>query len=128
MEEMKRDILVEKPDLKQMPYIVPEGYFESFKAQAMDSHAKETSMMKRLMPYVSMAAMFLFLLTVGTLFLQKSSSSDEFTHEDFLVFSAYDTEYYDEMYQIADAGIADEDIIEYLIYSGISAEAIELSK
>jgi hypothetical protein len=37
-------------------------------------------------------------------------------------------EYYDSMDQIADAEIAAEDIIEYLIYSGITPEEIEIFK
>ena len=34
----------------------------------------------------------------------------------------------DSEYKLADAEINDDDIINYLIYSGISAEEIELSK
>lgn len=132
MEKIKRDILSEKPHLKEMPYSVPEGYFETFKANAVPYQAKEISLAGRLMPYVSMAAMFIFLLTVGTLFLQRSSSSDMMTPEDYIVFSGdmmntvgYEMEYGS---QIADAEIENEDIINYLIYSGVTVEEIELSK
>ena len=37
-------------------------------------------------------------------------------------------EYYEDTDQIAEASMEEEEIIEYLIYSGISAEEIELSK
>ena len=54
------------------------------------------------------------------------------TEEDYILFSenmmntiAYEMEYSD---QLAEAEISDEDIINYLIYSGITAEEIELCK
>lgn len=132
MEKNNRDILSEKPYLKEMPYSVPEGYFETFKANAAPYQAKSISLAGRLVPYISMAAMFIFLLTVGTLFLQKTTSPEMMTQEDYLVFSGdmmntvgYEMEYGD---QIADAEIANEDIINYLIYSGVTLEEIELSK
>lgn len=127
---MERDILAAKPELKNMPYSVPEGYFETFKAQAVPYKEKEIGLVGRLMPYVAMAAVFVFLVTAGTFFLQRTSPAEEFTHEDFLVFSSgiSNSEYYESMNQIADADLAEEDIIAYLIYSGISAEEIELYK
>ncbi len=127
---MERDILAAKPELKKMPYSVPEGYFETFKAQAVPYKEKEIGLVGRLMPYVAMAAVFVFLVTAGTFFLQRTSPAEEFTHEDFLVFSSgiSNSEYYESMNQIADADLAEEDIIAYLIYSGISAEEIELYK
>lgn len=128
MKDLKTDILAQEPKLKIMPYSVPEGYFETFKAEMKP--CVRMSLTERLMPYVAMAAVFVFLVTVGTLFLQRSSPAEEFTHEDFLVFSSgiSNSEYYESMDQIADAGIAEEDIVEYLIYSGISAEEIEIYK
>lgn len=130
MESLKKDILASEPKLKNMPYNVPEGYYETFKAQINPYKEKEISLVVRLMPYAAMAAVFVFLVTVGTFFLQRTSPIDEFTQEDFLVFSSgiSNTEYYESMDHIADAGLADEDIIEYLIYSGISAEELELYK
>lgn len=130
MKEIRRDILAENKDLRKQPYTVPEGYFDTFKSQIKPYEKQQLTLVARLAPYVSMAAVFVFLVTAGTLFLKKSTPYDDFTHEDFLVFSTAmaNTEYYEDMDQIADAGLADEDIIEYLIYCGISAEEIELSK
>lgn len=127
---MDRDILAAELKLKKMPYSVPEGYFDTFKAQAVPYKEKEIGLVGRLMPYAAMAAVFVFLVTAGTFFLQRTSPAEEFTHEDFLVFSSGipNSEYYESMTQIADADLADEDIIAYLIYSGISAEEIELYK
>jgi len=130
MKEKDRDILAAMPELKKMPYSVPEGYFDTFKSQAVPYKEKEIGLIGRLMPYAAMAAVFVFLVTAGTFFLQRTSPAEEFTHEDFLVFSSgiANSEYYESMNQIADADLADEDIIAYLIYSGISAEEIELYK
>lgn len=130
MKEKDRDILAAMPELKKMPYSVPEGYFDTFMSQAVPYKEKEIGLIGRLMPYAAMAAVFVFLVTAGTFFLQRTSPAEEFTHEDFLVFSSgiANSEYYESMNQIADADLADEDIIAYLIYSGISAEEIELYK
>ena len=132
MEDKRPDILNDIPQLRRQAYDVPEGYFEAFKANAAPYQAKSISLAGRLVPYISMAAMFIFLLTVGTLFLQKTTSPEMMTQEDYLVFSGdmmnavgYEIEYGD---QIADAEIANEDIINYLIYSGVTLEEIELSK
>lgn len=130
MKEMKRDILSESLELRKQVYTVPEGYFDAFKAEMTPYKQRQTAIAGKLVPYLSLAATFLFLVTAGTFFLQRSTPSEEFTQEDFILYSSNMSgmDYYDDMYQIADADIADEDIIEYLIYSGISAEEIELSK
>ena len=126
---MKQDILAD-PQLRKQAHTAPEGYFEEFKSQMKPYRTAQQNWAERLVPLVSMAATFILMVTAGTFFLQRTTPSEEFTQEDFLVFSSDVSrmDYYDEMDHIADAGIADEDIIEYLIYSGVSAEEIELSK
>lgn len=129
MDKMSKDILAETSNLKEMPYSVPEGYFGLLKAE-IKARPQKTAW-TRLMPYVSMAAVFIFLVTAGTLILQRFTPAEDLTQEDFLVFSpnALNIEYYsEETNQYAIAGIEDEDIIEYLIYSRISAEEIENAK
>lgn len=131
MKEKNRDILADNPKLKEQVYSVPDGYFSEFKAGMTPYSSVEPSLARRLVPYLSMAAVFIFLVTAGTFFLQRTTPSDEFTQEDFILYSSNISGiglYEEETDQLADAGIADEDIIEYLIYSGISAEEIELSK
>ncbi len=131
MKEKNRDILADNPKLKEQVYSVPDGYFSGFKAGMTPYASVEPSLARRLVPYLSMAAVFIFLVTAGTFFLQRTTPSDEFTQEDFILYSSNISGiglYEEETDQLADAGIADEDIIEYLIYSGISAEEIELSK
>lgn len=131
MKEKNRDILADNPKLKEQVYSVPDGYFSVFKAGMTPYASVEPSLARRLVPYLSMAAVFIFLVTAGTFFLQQTTPADEFTQEDFILYSSNISGiglYEEEPDQLADAGIADEDIIEYLIYSGISAEEIELSK
>lgn len=126
---MKQDILAD-PQLRRQAYTAPEGYFEEFRSQMKPYRRAQHNWTEKLVPLVSMAATFILMVTAGTFFLQRTIPSEEFTQEDFLVFSndVSRIDYYEEMDHIADAGIADEDIIEYLIYSGVSAEEIELSK
>ena len=131
MKEKNRDILADNPKLKEQVYSVPDGYFSGFKAGMTPYASVEPSLARRLVPYLSLAAVFIFLVTAGTFFLQQTTPADEFTQEDFILYSSNISGiglYEEEPDQLADAGIADEDIIEYLIYSGISAEEIELSK
>ncbi len=55
--------------------------------------------------------------------------SDEMSYEDFLVHSDYVlTEGYEDEIAIVENEIDAEDIIEYLIYTGVTAEVIEHSK
>lgn len=132
MKTKNKDILTGNNDLKKMPYSIPDGYFESFKAQMKPYERKENpGLFKKMVPYAAMAAMFIFLVTAGTFFLRKTTPADEFTQEDFILFSnnMTNTVYYEETYQIAEADeFGEEDIIEYLIYSGITAEELELLK
>ncbi len=125
----KRDILTEKSELKKMPYSLPDGYFEEFKAQMKPQ--RTLSPWKRALPYISVAASAAILIAGGLMLRQGSSPDDEFTHEDYLVFSnsMINTEYYEyDNEQYADAEMANDDIIDYLIYSGTTAEEIENCK
>ncbi len=129
MKEKERDILAERPELKKMPYRMPEGYFDEFK---LNMKAYQAGRMRRKMiPYVSAAASVALLVAAGFLLSRRTSPADEFTHEDYLVFSSsmvnsIHSEYYeDPAEKYADAEMANDDIIDYLIYSGVSAEEIE---
>lgn len=129
---MGNDILKDCTELKQMPFSVPEGYFDSFKNANAVPVAKRVSLWNRMVPYVAMAAVFVSLVAAGTFFLERSTPQYQMTEEDYVMFAdnmmntiAYEMEYGD---QIAEADLSEEDIINYLIYTGVSAEAIELSK
>lgn len=132
MADMNKDIL-QNPEMKKTPYSVPEGYFDSLKKEAL--RCKETprvrlSLWGRLAPYASIAAMFLFILLLGKIFIRKAPETtaetyEENTYEDFLVFSDMTSEM--SMHYLADESIdlSDEEIIEYLIYIGATEEYIE---
>ncbi len=125
----KRDILAERSELKKMPYNLPEGYFDGFKSQMKPYGPKRSG--RKMIPYISAAASVALLLAGGLLLSHRTSPADEFTHEDFLVFSdsMINTEYYEySSEQYADAEMTNDDIIDYLIYSGISAEEVEQCK
>ena len=129
---MNNDILKYSSDeLKKMPYTVPEGYFEQVKAEISRSTAAEegVSLWRKAVPYISVAATFLIMVSAGTFFLEKTTQQEGMTYEDYLVHSDMLIEAeYEQDTQIADATIAAEDILEYLIYTGVTAEDIELSK
>ena len=130
--EKEKDILKDCLQLKQMPFTVPEGYFEAFKAEASKPMVRKLDFRTRIAPYAAMAAVFIFMVTAGTFRLEKSVPEYQMTEEDYVMFSdnimstiAYEMEY---GYQLAEAEISEEDIIDYLIYTGVSAEQIELLK
>ena len=129
---MKTDILKNcSEELRKMPYSVPEDYFSQAKAEIRHraATAEGNSQWRRFAPYASIAAAVAILLTAGTFFLGRGSSMDGMTYEDYLVYSdVLITAEYDQETQYAEASIADEDIIEYLIHTGVSAEMIEFSK
>lgn len=132
MKEMENDILQTRRELKEMPYSVPEGYFESIRRDipkmVTSAPPAQTGFWAKIAPLASMAAMFLLLVTAGTFLLRKSADESFVTPEDYIVFSEnMISEDYDTDEQYASADINAEDIIEYLIYTGISAETIEMS-
>lgn len=136
MTENNKDIL-QNSELKKIPYSVPEGYFDKFKAQARtytEPKYVPVNLRSRLAPYVGIAAMFLFILVLGKIFVRPDITAPAGTdikdiavmtddYEDYLVFS-------DLGVYLSDAGIepdelSDEDIIEYLIYIGATEKYIE---
>lgn len=127
----ENDILNNNPDLKQMPFSVPEGYFESFRIEKQVVSIK-TDLWTRVAPYAAMAAVFVLLVTVGNFLLEKSTTEYIMTEEDYILFSdnAMNTITYEMVYgdHVAEAELMDEDIINYLIYTGVSAEEIEYYK
>lgn len=133
MKDSERNIMYDD-SLRKCPYSVPEGYFDSLKERAMKyAQPAPVFQFKRVLyTAVSMAAMFILMVTAGTFLLEKTTPTEDLTHEDYIVFSDgyIDLELYDDglSEQYADASISNEDIVEYLIYTGVSEELIELSK
>ena len=135
MKDSERNIMYDD-SLRKCPYSVPEGYFDSLKERAA-KYAQPTPapvfQFKRVLyTAVSMAAMFILMVTPGTVFPKGVTPAEDMTQEDYMVFTEgyIDLEMYDEELseQYANASITDEDIVEYLIYTGVSEEFIELSK
>lgn len=127
-----QDILTSQKELKERPFTVPDGYFETFKTETMrTSIVQVMSPWRKAVPYIAVAASLTLLIGVGLSFGESSRPYDEFSTEDYILFSdtMIQTIYDDTAtYQYADAELMDEDIIEYLIYTGESPESIELSK
>lgn len=135
MKDSERNIMYDD-SLRKCPYSVPEGYFDSLKERAV-KYAKPAPapvfQFKRVLyTAISMAAMFILMVTAGTVLLKGVTPAEDLTEEDYMVFTEgyIDLEMYDEEMseQYANASITDEDIVEYLIYTGVSEEFIELSK
>ena len=61
--KQEKDILKDCPELKQMPFPVPEGYFESFKAEASGTRVHKVSFWNKVAPYAAVAAVFVCLVT-----------------------------------------------------------------
>ena len=133
MKDSERNIMYDD-SLRKCPYSVPKGYFDSLKERAMKyAQPAPVFQFKRVLyTAVSMAAMFIIMVTAGTFLLEKTTQTEDLTHEDYIVFSDgyIDLELYDDglSEQYADASISNEDIVEYLIYTGVSEELIKLSK
>lgn len=130
---MKNDVLNNMHDeLKKVPYNVPDGYFEELRSRLQHPEAKvagHNSFLKAMAPYASMAAAFALIVTVGTHILKSTSPPEDMTFEDYLVHSDYMVSNgYENDINVINSEIEDEDIVDYLIYTGVTAELIELSK
>lgn len=131
----EKDILKSTRELKEMPYSVPEGYFfrlkEEVTSRVIEGEERQRPFIARLAPYAAMAAMFIFLVTAGTFFLERNTDNMQEEMDTFYFYSSLmpvTDPYAIESIQVAEEEIEDEDIIEYLIYSGVTAEVIELSR
>ena len=127
MKDFRHDILKD-PSLKECPFTTPEGYFDDLKKRAVRySQPVQTPVhqsRKIIMSLTSVAAAFIIMIAAGAFFLSHNSQDDMFTQEDFLVFSSDITD--DLLFDTyAETDILEDDIIEYLIYSGESREDIE---
>lgn len=128
-----KDILQNATELKQNPFRIPEGYFSEFKAE-MKAHPglqaqPESSRWNKFAPYISLAAAFVILVTAGTFILKQSAIESTSYEDDIVAFGRLipetDPEYIFYSNSSQDE-LSKEDIIEYLIFSGISAESIEI--
>jgi hypothetical protein len=130
---MNNDMLNSRSsEFRKIPYSVPEGYFDTLKnnlRRESITAAGKRSFLNRAGAYASIAAAFLILITAGTILMKSTIGAEDMTYEDYLVYSGSMTnEDFQNDIDIIENEINEEDIIEYLIYTGVTAELIEISK
>ena len=123
--ELENDILKDHPELRQMPFGTPEGYFESFRCEPWKQQKR--SWVKTLAPYAAMAAMFAFIAIVGAALLERTSSYESdiesFAFADLIPLTDPESIYHIEDIDATPGEITDDDIVNYLIYTGISLDS-----
>ena len=87
MKQTDKDILKDVAELRRMPYSVPEGYFDTFRREMKKPQTQVVSLWSRIMPYASVAAVFIFLVSAGTFILERTTDTRDFTQEDYILFS-----------------------------------------
>ena len=109
-----------------MPYDTPEGYFEGMKAglKMIPAHQRHKVSHRR-WRYAGIAAAAVLFLAAGGFLAERLTGGEEFTEEDYIVFSDdLNTVYQEISGQYASTDLTEEDIIEYLIYTGVEVEEL----
>ena len=118
---------------KRNDIITPEGYFENLQGKLSEIPARpaRVSTVRRLAPYVAVAASFLVIVMIGNFVLGRTASpaeDDTWTYVSYLA-DALDPDGGVPMdmadYYLADEeseGLSAEDIMNYLLADGISVE------
>jgi len=124
------------------PYGVPDGYFESLRARldAIPSTKQEEevpmtkvvempSLWTKVRPYIAMAAAFLILVTAGTAILKTTTNSITISEDEYMQiasilpvtdpYAIYYEDYADE-----EEEVSGDDIVNYLIETGVSLEQL----
>ena len=105
------DILKDKAELKDNPFVVPEGYFEAMKERASRvpeiQETRDRKIRRIMIPVLSAAASLALILSGMLLFDGRLAAPEHNLYSD----------------NVATALSSDE-IIEYLIYTGASVEDI----
>ncbi len=102
MKTEEKDILQNR-GLKQTPYDVPEGYFSSLEQNLKSIPWQNT---EKVTPYIAIAATFALIMAAGGFFVGKSWTENNIAE------------------QYAEA-VTEDDILEYLIYTGVEIEELE---
>ena len=109
MKREEKDIL-QDTRLKESPFSMPEGYLSSLETKLKtipQQGAEKVTVWKKVTPYIAMAAMFALIMAAGGFFVGKSWTENSVPE------------------QYAEAATED-DILEYLIYTGVEIEELEL--
>ena len=108
MKTKEKDIL-QNIEPKHPPYAVPEGYFALLEQNLKSipgQKKKKVAAWKKMTPYVAIAATFALIMAAGGFFLGKSWTENKITEQ------------YAEV-------VTEDDILEYLIYTGVEIEELE---
>ncbi len=139
------DVLKSEKKLREMPFSVPDGYFDGLQCRIMAKagstacgHRSERgrNLPHRLLQTVTAAAM-LSAVVAGSLSIS-STSRERIRQEEQMLNDAFfytelmpndmDILYEESNYgYVADSDLSEEDIIDYLIYSGIPVEELNES-
>jgi hypothetical protein len=118
MKRNDKDILT-APELREMPFTVPEGYFKTFKSNVTfpDSCIEHPKKMK-VGRYIAIAASFALLAGIGWRITSDTVKQDQAGDIDLMVLSEMSIEnYYDFLASHEEDELTNEDIIEYLLDS-----------
>lgn len=116
MDMKKEKDILENGKLKEAPFKVPEGYFENLAVHVEARRkAEERGLMHRLTPYLAIAASFAAITLAGTAVIRLTAPKE-------VVEATTASTYYSQ--NTAGQGMTEDDIINYLIYAGISADEL----
>ena len=122
-----KDIL-KIPELRENPFNVPDGYFTSTRKVILEAGSRSSRKRKGYGPYIIAAAASLaFIIIAGTGgVLSREEASGDYDNIDLLVFSDISEGSYYDLHALNEpAELTEEEIIEYLIYTGTTLENIE---
>lgn len=124
---MKREgqNILNRPELKVNPYSVPEGYFPSLKENMRLARRPEsTATWKKTGIIISVAASVAIMILAGVGLMLRQNPAEYYDDIDLLVFSDLSEHIYLDAQSMSMEDLTDEDIIEYLIYTGVPVESI----
>lgn len=117
--------------IRKASYDVPDGYFKNLQARLETIPVMRTvSTVQRMKPYLALAACFLAAVLIGNTVL-RSTTSDVATHDYYNEITLADLiplTQPDEVFMTVapeQDTISEEDVIDYMITSGMSPEMIE---
>lgn len=121
--------------MKQNSHITPEGYFNDLKARlhSIPCQQEMPSTWQRVRPHLAMAAAFLAIVTVGTAILRSTAGTPAIGVQDLdsqyelagLVRTTSPYMYDETEFEQLEAEFSEDDIINYLIDSGVNIENID---
>lgn len=131
------DILQTDKNLKRMPYRLPESYFTDLTERLEEKRHENPvvtpdhrTLWQILAPYAAMAAMFTIIALGGKALAGIAGHQNEWTDQEEFIYTELmpvtgpSGQFYETSSNEYIAGASDNDIIEYLIYSGVSIEEI----